>query len=366
MQNILFFIPNIERGGIEKNLIILGNYFSKKNYKIEIICSKISKEVKSKINKKISIIKCKDYIKLPYIPDRILNSINTFIYFLIFYSSKNKQVILSMQDHPFSIIAAKLKNIPCIIRIANHPVSSLKFYNNYLIFLIKINIKKLFYFFASGIICNSRASQIYFKNLFKNKKIIHIFNPIKINLKKNKNKKLSNDIISVGRLQNQKNFYGLIEAFYIVLQKFPKKKLILIGSGNEKKKLNKLSKNLKIFNKIKVIKYQNPEKLIKSSKIFVLNSLWEGLPNILIETQMLKTPIIATNCESGPKEILINGKIGYLTPVNNSKKLALKIINIFKNYKQAQYKANLALKYLKRFDLNAQCKKYEIFLKNFN
>ena len=81
---------------------------------------------------------------------------------------------------------------------------------------------------------------------------------------------------------------------------------------------------------------------------------------------MLKTPIIAKNCESGPKEILINGKIGYLTPVNNSKKLALKIINIFKNYKQAQYKANLALKYLKRFELNAQCKKYEIFLKNFN
>ena len=151
-----------------------------------------------------------------------------------------------------------------------------------------------------------------------------------------------------------------------MLQKFPKKKLILIGSGNEKKKLNKLSKNLKIFNKIKIIKYQNPEKLIKSSKIFVLNSLWEGLPNILIETQMLKTPIIATNCESGPKEILMNGKIGYLTPVNNSKKLALKIINIFKNYKQAQYKANLALKYLKRFDLNAQCKKYENFLKNFN
>ena len=101
MQNILFFIPNIERGGIEKNLIILGNYFSKKNYKIEIICSKISKEVKSKINKKISIIKCKDYIKLPYIPDRILNSINTFIYFLIFYSSKKSKSYFQCKIIPF-------------------------------------------------------------------------------------------------------------------------------------------------------------------------------------------------------------------------------------------------------------------------
>ena len=48
MQSILFFIPNIERGGIEKNLVILSNYFVNKNYKIEIICSKISSEIKKK------------------------------------------------------------------------------------------------------------------------------------------------------------------------------------------------------------------------------------------------------------------------------------------------------------------------------
>ena len=65
---------------------------------------------------------------------------------------------------------------------------------------------------------------------------------------------------------------------------------------------------------------------------------------------MLKTPIIATNCESGPKEILNNGKLGYLTPVNNEKKLAFKIINIFKLIINRRKKSQLALKYLKRFD----------------
>ena len=366
MQSILFFIPNIERGGIEKNLVILSNYFVNKNYKVEIICSKISSEIKKKLNKKIRVIKCKNYIFLPLVPTRILNSINLFIYLLFFYVSKRKQIILSMQDHPFSLIASKIKNIHCVIRIANHPAGSLKFYNNFFKFFIKINIKKIFYFLSSGIICNSKSSTNFFKKIYRKKKIINIYNPIKINLRKKENKKISNDIISVGRLQNQKNFYGLIKAFSIVLKKFPKKKMIIIGSGQEEKKLKYLSKELKINKQVKFLKYQNAEQKILNSKIFILNSLWEGLPNILIEAQMLKTPIISTNCESGPNEILNKGKLGYLTPVDNEKKLALKIINVLNNYGAAKKKAQLGLKYLNRFELNSQCQKYEKFLKKIN
>ena len=150
------------------------------------------------------------------------------------------------------------------------------------------------------------------------------------------------------------------------LKNFQKKKMIIIGSGHEKIKLKKLAKELKINNQIKFIKYGNPEQKILNSKLLILNSLWEGLPNILIEAQILKTPIISTNCESGPDEILKNGKLGYLTPVNNEKKLALKIIDVFRNYSAAQKKAKLALNYLYRFHLNSQCKKYEVFLKKFN
>ena len=111
-----------------------------------------------------------------------------------------------MQDHPFSLIVSKIKKIPCIIRIANHPNGSLKFYNNFFKYFIKINIKKIFYLLSSGIICNSISSKNFFKKIYKQKKITNIYNPIEINLKKKKNKNISNDIISVGRLENQKNF----------------------------------------------------------------------------------------------------------------------------------------------------------------
>ena len=54
MQNILLFIPNIEQGGIEKNLVILSNYFFKENYNVEVIYGKISPEIKNKINKNLN------------------------------------------------------------------------------------------------------------------------------------------------------------------------------------------------------------------------------------------------------------------------------------------------------------------------
>ena len=92
-----------------------------------------------------------------------------------------------MQDHPFAIIASRIRKIPCVIRIANHPNGSLKFYNNFIKYFIKINIKKIFYYFSSGIICNSKSSRNYFKKIFKNKIIIIIYNPIKIKFNKKKN-----------------------------------------------------------------------------------------------------------------------------------------------------------------------------------
>lgn len=366
MRRIIFFVPNIERGGIEKNLVILSNYFLKKNYNVEIIYSKISKAIKNKINKNINLAKSKKILNIPFFSERIVNSINCFFFLLMRYEFSKKSLILSLQDHPFSIFVAKIKKVPCLIRIANHPVGSLKFYNNKFSFFLKINIKKFFYYFASGIICNSNSSSNFFKKIYKNKSryIINIYNPIEIKRIK-KSKKIQNRIISVGRIQNQKNFFGLIKAFNIVSDKLPNIKLMIIGSGNEKKDLKKLCLKFNLNKKVKFLKYQNPNKFINSSKLFVLNSLWEGLPNILIETQMLRTPILSTNCLSGPSEILKNNKLGYLTPVDDYSKLARNIIYIIKNYNSAKKKTDLAYKALNRFEIKSQCKKYELFINKF-
>jgi len=105
-----------------------------------------------------------------------------------------------------------------------------------------------------------------------------------------------------------------------------KEKLLIIGDGKEKDNLIKLSKKLKIENKVKFLGLkENPYPYIKNAKLFVLSSEAEGLPTVLIESLILKTPIVSTNCNSGPREILIKELSLYLAKVNDIDDLADKI-----------------------------------------
>ena len=108
MKKIIFYMPNIENGGIEKNLVILSNYLVNKDYKIEIYYSSISKEIFSQINSKIILIKSKDYFNFFLIRKRIINSFNCAIH-LFFNLRKESAIVLSMQDHPLAIITTKIK-----------------------------------------------------------------------------------------------------------------------------------------------------------------------------------------------------------------------------------------------------------------
>mgnify|MGYP005760680847 CR=1 FL=1 len=117
-------------------------------------------------------------------------------------------------------------------------------------------------------------------------------------------KKHHKTISVVGRFCKAKGFEYLLEAFakasnYIDLG------LIMVGDGNYKKKYEEIIKNHKIEDRVYFTGFQkNPYKYMKNSNIFVLSSLSEGFPNVLAEAMSLGLPVIATNCHSGPAEIL--------------------------------------------------------------
>ena len=97
MQNnkkIIFFIPNIEQGGIEKNFLILTKYFVENHYSVEVLYSKISKKILLQIDKRITLKKSRNFIKILnlFLSNRIVNSINCFFYFI--YKFKNKEAAL--------------------------------------------------------------------------------------------------------------------------------------------------------------------------------------------------------------------------------------------------------------------------------
>lgn len=134
----------------------------------------------------------------------------------------------------------------------------------------------------------------------------------------------------------------------------------------KKKMQNFISKN-KISKNVKIINFQkNPYKFLKKSNLFILTSLYEGLPNVLLEAMVLKKFIISSNCPTGPKEILKNGKYGDLFNVGDYMNLSKKIIRYNKNSQLNRSKINLAYKNLERFDYIKNCEEYfRIVYKNF-
>jgi glycosyltransferase involved in cell wall biosynthesis len=108
--------------------------------------------------------------------------------------------------------------------------------------------------------------------------------------------------------------------------------LILIGNGPERSNLSKLSKELNISNNVHFIGFSNqPYNWIINSDIYLSASIVEGSPNSIIESVCLGTPVIAADCFHGPKEILDNGKIGLLVPINNIKEMISSIILLIEN-----------------------------------
>ena len=155
-------MPTIEGGGIEKNLLILTDFFIKKNFTVYLFYSSINESIKQKLNTKIIKKKSKKYIFFNCFNKRIWDSLNCSINLFFLINEKKQSIIFSLQSSIFSIIISKLKNIKIVTRIANHPTASLLFFNNFLFYKIKINIKTLIYKLSDGIICNSIESKKFF------------------------------------------------------------------------------------------------------------------------------------------------------------------------------------------------------------
>ena len=107
------------------------------------------------------------------------------------------------------------------------------------------------------------------------------------------------------------------------------------------------------------------EQYISKSDIFVLTSKFEGLPNVLLEAQLLKKYIISTKCPTGPNEILLNGKAGDLIKIGDYKKMAEKIKYYINNKKKLKNKIKVGYKNLNRFDYNYNMKQYSKIISKF-
>lgn len=174
-----------------------------------------------------------------------------------------------------------------------------------------------------------------------------------------------NYIIMVSRLDNvQKDFDTIIKAFKIVKQKRKDIKLYLLGDGPDKEKIENMIKNEDLQEYIKLLGVKrNPYPWIKNSKLLVHSSRYEGLPTVLIEALILNKIVISSNCPTGPREILDNGKYGSLVEVGDCNSMAQEILELLQenSIKKEKYLSNID-ESVERFDKKNIIKQIERIL----
>ena len=129
-------------------------------------------------------------------------------------------------------------------------------------------------------------------------------------------------ILGVGELGYRKDFETLVRAFALVRKSRPCR-LLILGRGRRREDLLRLAAELEVSGDVDLPGFTaNPYPAMAKARLFVLSSRWEGMPVVLIEALACHTPVVSTDCPSGPREILGDGTAGALVPVSDHAAMA--------------------------------------------
>jgi glycosyltransferase involved in cell wall biosynthesis len=160
-------------------------------------------------------------------------------------------------------------------------------------------------------------------------------------------------IIAVGRLEAQKDYPTMLEAFAIARQS-RSLRLMVLGEGVLRPELQKQIDDLGLSADVSLAGFvTNPFAYVAKADLFVLSSIFEGLPTVLIEAMAVGTPVVATDCPSGPFEILQNGDYGPLVKMKSPDALATAMLQRLEMSRQSELLKQRASKYSLEASVNA-------------
>ncbi len=320
-KKIFFVLDGLSGGGAEKFWIRLANIFADKGFNVSLVpLNKNPQNYLSLINPKIKLIYFKKH--------------NLFLQAYLlgrFFKKEHPDIILSTltRANNICVMATLLSGIKTKLFVRNTSTLSQTRQNkgNFRIILARI-----LYPYAAGIISLSKGVHEDCIQLgIKNKNMTVIYNFIdqaqitKLSKESIPSFRINNGpcILAASRFSENKRLDYIIRAFHALTEQYPTYQhatLCILGKGSAamQQKLEKLIHTLNLQNKV-FLKgfFENPYPFFVQTDLFVHASKTEGLSNILLAALALKCNIVATDCPSGPKEILENGTYGRLIPVSD-------------------------------------------------
>ena len=334
MKKIDIITKAMTSGGAERVIAQLVNYFTEKDISCRIITTEKG-EVMYPLHEKVDVVAIGKKSDNKAI-DRILRykEIRNIV------QANKPDVVLTMPEDTgiYAILALIGTGIPVYVSERNNP---------WVMPDVKITrlLRKVAYPFAKGIIFQTQMAKSFFPKYIQKKGVV-LQNPVDATrIPKPYMGERKKVFAAVGRLEKQKNFLLLINAFAKFCENVDGYELVIYGEGKEREKLENLVKNLHLVGRVQLPgrNFDVLNKIIDSAA-FILSSDYEGMPNALIEAMCMGMPVISTDCPSGGPHELINNEVnGLLIPVNSEESLVSAMFKITDAKVQEQFEKNLKL-----------------------
>lgn len=329
-MKVALYLPSLNGGGVERVMVTLANAFAERGYHVDLVLATAQGPFLKLVSSNVNLVDlgCK----------RVLTSLPA----LICYLRNSRPVILLSAMNYVNVIAVAAKYLAqssAHLLVSEHSTLATELQQSKSWRFRSMPLLTRFaYLLADKIIAVSQgvADEMATIAQPRRDKVQVIYNPItSISIVDKANQSTLHPwfergqppvILGAGRLTYQKDFATLIHAFAIVKRKTPSR-LVILGEGNDLTELTRLVRDYDLQDYVDFPGFiDNPYSYMKQSSVFVLSSRYEGFGNVLVEAMACGVPVIATDCPSGPAEILQNGLWGELVPVSDSKAMANAII----------------------------------------
>jgi glycosyltransferase involved in cell wall biosynthesis len=328
-NRLAFYLPGLYDGGAERIILNLVEGIAKKGYAIDLVLGRAEGPYMAEISDSVRVVDLK--------VSRVINSVPALVRYL-------------RQEQPAALLSAMYANIPALWakRLSGYQGRMIVSEHNTLSVVandtgdlrwrVYPQLAHWFYPWADDIIAVSKgvADDLAAAARLPRDRIHVIYNPIvTVGLYEKSEDPLEHPwfqtgeppvVLAVGRLTAQKGFDILIRAFARVRER-QVARLLILGEGEDRSVLEDLVYQLGLTQDASLPGFvSNPYPYMAHAAMFALSSRWEGLPTVLVEAMTLGIPVVATDCPSGPREILRDGQYGRLVPVGDINALAQAII----------------------------------------
>jgi glycosyltransferase involved in cell wall biosynthesis len=328
---IAFFLPTLCGGGAERVIVNLAQGITERTLPVDLVVAAAEGELLGQLPPGVRLID----LHTP----RVLRSLGPLTRYL---RHERPMVLVSSMSHAnlVALWAGKLANraTPVVVTVHNTMSHSTP-QQGRLAGRLWPHLLRTFYPWAASVVAVSQgaAADLARSSRMPRERVQVIYNPV-ITPAITALARQTPDhpwfapgqppvVLGVGRLTRQKDFSTLVRAF-AEIRRVRAARLMILGEGEERHGLEALARQLGVADDVSLPGFrENAIAHMAAASLFVLSSAWEGLPTVLIEALAAGTRVVSTDCPSGPREILQDGRLGPLVPVGDALGLANAMID---------------------------------------